>query len=53
MLKLILLVMAVFAVALIVRLLLMARIDGDRRQAEAEESEFQERLARERKEGKR
>jgi len=52
MLKLILLVMAVFAVALVARLLLMARIEGDRRRAE-EDSEFEKRLARERKEGRR
>ncbi|MCC7433951.1 MAG: hypothetical protein IT363_04645 [Methanoregulaceae archaeon] len=50
MLKLILLVMAVFAVALVARLLLMARIEGDRRRAEEEDSEFEK---RERKEGRR
>ncbi len=52
-LKVILLVVLVFFVALGVRLVLMARKDYDRLKSEQEEMEFEERLARERKEGRR
>lgn len=52
-LKVILLVVVVFFVALGVRLVLLARDQAVRRQAEEDELEFNERLARERKAGKR
>lgn len=52
-LKVTLLVVVVFFVALGVRLVLLARDQGARRQAEEDELKFENRLARERKEGKR
>lgn len=53
MLRLVLLVIAIFLVALGVRLVLIWRLEHARRIEEEEEAKFQERLARERKEGKR
>ncbi len=52
-LRLVLLIIAVFCVALGVRLLLFARLERHRRQEELDEAAYQDKLANERKEGRR